>query len=170
MKSSKCRHCGATVLEAEPFCPSCGGADAVFAASEDETDNGDSEYDIDPPPRSGWRSWFDLSTPSGQRRTAFVSGALMLVCVALLIQPIALPLLAVVAMIMVWEWLAGSRERARERQFIRDLEAGGGDKTALRAALGRLHRPPSVVKGPRGADIPIAGFDGRLDDNDDSAR
>ncbi len=120
--------------------------------------------------KSGWRGWFDLSTPSGQRRTALVSGALMLVCFALLIQPIALPLLSVVAMIMVWEWLAGSRERARERQFLRDLEAGGGDKTALRAALGRLHRPPSVVKGPRGADIPIAGFDGRLDDDGDSAR
>lgn len=91
----------------------------------------------------------------------------MALCVALLIQPIALPLLAVVGSFALIEWLAGSRERARERQFVRDLEAGGSDITAVRAALGRLHRPPSTVKGPRGADIPVAGFDSRLDDSSD---
>jgi len=113
-------------------------------------------------------AWFDLSTPSGQRRTAIVSGATMLLCLAWLLRPFAPALLSFLTVLALWEWLSGARERARDRAFAKALADGGGDLTALRGALATLHRAPGVVKGPRGADIAVAGFDSRLEDGDDA--
>ncbi|MFM7322294.1 MAG: hypothetical protein ACKO5K_12330 [Armatimonadota bacterium] len=123
--------------------------------------------------RSGWyqrvAAWFDLSTAAGQRRTAIASGATLALGLAWLLRPFAPILCFFLAVLALWEWLSGARERARDRAFARALEGGGGDLTALRGALATLHRAPGVVKGPRGADIPIAGFDSRLGDGDDAA-
>jgi len=177
MERIVCPHCGSANLPTDPVCLDCGEAlrAAGTLAHAPDLDAAGAEAEELPKAGSGAPSgnvlarWFDLSTPEGQRRTALVSGCVMGFCVAVLLRPVAPFLLVFVPGLMVWEWLAGARERARDREFDEAVRRGGGDKVALRGALARLHRPDSFVVGPRGSVIPIAGFDSRLESDDDPA-
>lgn len=171
-----CPACGDSNWETDPTCLSCG--ESLACQQRKPPPNGPESADdcagMAPAAQSdsagnvrGIRAWFDLATELGQKRVAILSGIVMLLCVGFLLQGLMPFVIGIACALGAVEFFWEMRERRFQQRFVAGVEAGGGDKAALQAELSRLHRPDSFRVGPKGASVPVKGFDSRLDETQD---
>lgn len=149
MEHIVCPSCEAQNLKTDPQCLSCGASLIVRAAAIVRP-----ELPAEPaqPELSFWE------TPTGQRRIALISGAVLLICLGILLQGIftmaMIPLLIAAGL---WELCAWSRQREEDKRFEQVQ-----NKETLQAELARHDRPDRIVQTKSGP-VKVRGFDSRLE-------
>ena len=150
MERKSCLACGGENLLTDLSCLKCGAALHRSA----------SRIAAEPTEEAPARvTWWD--TQQGQRRIAFLSGAVMLACLLFLLPGLLMTFGGLIVGLCVIGGFWELRDREANRAFTRGVERGGGDRAAVQAELARHHRPDRMVNYGHGT-VPVRGFDSRL--------